>query len=119
VDLIQGKAEAVPLGDGAADIVTALYLFHELPPKIRAETAREIARLLKPKGTFILLDSLQMGDRPELDALLERFPESFHEPYYASYARQDLAALFGVAGLAWREDSQAFLSKVSVFEKAK
>jgi ubiquinone/menaquinone biosynthesis C-methylase UbiE len=119
IELIQGKAEAVPLGDGTADVVTVLYLFHELPPKIRTETAREIARLLKPKGTFILLDSLQMGDRPELDALLERFPESFHEPYYASYAQQDLAALFGAAGLGWREDRQAFLSKVSVFEKAR
>jgi ubiquinone/menaquinone biosynthesis C-methylase UbiE len=118
VEFIQGKAEATPFASGAADIVTALYLFHELPPKIRAETAREIARLLKPKGTFILLDSLQLGDRGEFDGLLENFPRSFHEPYYASYARQDLEDLFGGAGLTLREQSQAFLSKVSVFEKA-
>ncbi len=118
VEFIQGKAEATPLASGAADIVTALYLFHELPPKIRAQTAREIARLLKPKGTFILLDSLQTGDRAAFDELLANFPASFHEPYYASYARQDLAALFGAAGLPLREESQAFLSKVAVFEKA-
>jgi ubiquinone/menaquinone biosynthesis C-methylase UbiE len=117
VELIQAKAEATPLASGTADIVTALYLFHELPPKIRVQVAREIARLLKPKGTFILLDSLQMGDRADFDGLLANFPSSFHEPYYASYARQDLEALFGGAGLRLREESRAFLSKVSVFEK--
>jgi len=118
VEFVQGKAEAVPLASGAADIVTALYLFHELPPKIRVQTAREIARLLKPCGTFILLDSLQTGDRSEFDGLLANFPSSFHEPYYDSYARQDLKALFGGAGLRLREESQAFLSKVSVFQRA-
>ncbi len=61
VEFIQGKSEAMPLASGAADIVTALYLFHELPPKIRAQTAREIARLLKPKGTFILLELVADG----------------------------------------------------------
>lgn len=118
VTLVQAKAEAVPLGDGAADIVTAIYLFHEVPPRIREKIAREIARLLKPKGTFILLDSLQLGDRPEFDALLKKFPRNFHEPFYASYAAQDLVQLFGKAGLTVREERQAFLSKVAVFEKS-
>lgn len=118
VTLVQAKAEAVPLGDGAADIVTAIYLFHEVPPKIREKIAHEIARLLKPKGTFILLDSLQLGDRPEFDAMLKQFPKNFHEPYYASYGAQDLVQLFGAAGLSLRKEGQAFLSKVAVFEKS-
>lgn len=117
VAFIQGKAEAVPLASERADIVTALYLFHELPSKIRERAAQEIARLLKPGGLFILLDSLQIGDKPAFDGLLERFPASFHEPYYASYARQDLRRLFGAVGLSWREETQAFLSKASVFAK--
>ena len=46
----------------------------------------EIARVLKPGGLFVFLDSLQMGDKPGWDGLLEGFPHRFHEPYYRHYA---------------------------------
>ena len=45
--------------------------------------AREAARVLKPGGVFILADSIQLGDRPRVDAHLGRFSD-FNEPYYRS-----------------------------------
>jgi len=115
--LVQAKAEQLPFADAGLDAVTAIYLFHELPPKVRAAAAAEIARVLKPGGIFALADSLQPGDEPRLARLLEAFPAYFHEPYFRSYARADLAALFGRAGLTLQAQDQAFLTKAMLFVK--
>ena len=53
------KAEALPLPMQSFDIVTSIYLFHEVPPKIRRDIAREFARVLKPGGLLVFMDSLQ------------------------------------------------------------
>jgi ubiquinone/menaquinone biosynthesis C-methylase UbiE len=95
VALAEGNAEALPFADASFDIVTCLYLFHELPHRARATVAGEIARVLRLGGRLIFLDSLQTGDEPDYDAMLDWFPIAFHEPYYASYLREDLDRLFG------------------------
>lgn len=117
VRFLEAKAEETGLPDGAFDIVTAIYLFHELPPAVRVDVAIEIARLLKPGGTLVQIDTIQYGDEPGFDVLLENFPRGFHEPYYDSYCRADLASLFGNAGLKKESETIAFLTKVSVFKK--
>lgn len=115
---VEAKAEATGLADAAFDIITAVYLFHELPPKIRVKVASEIARLLKPGGVFILVDTIQYGDEPGFDTLLESFPRAFHEPYYDSYCRLDLAEHFSAAGLLKGAEKIAFLTKATAFRKA-
>ena len=67
--------------------------------------------MLRPGGTLILVDSLQTGDEPLYDAMLESFPAGFHEPYYASYLREDLDRLAG-PGFAPAERYPAYFSKV-------
>jgi ubiquinone/menaquinone biosynthesis C-methylase UbiE len=96
---VVGKAEAIPLADNSQDAVTSIFLFHELPPKVRRSALRECARVLKPGGRLILLDSLQRDDQPDYEGLLQLFPENYHEPYYASYTREDFAARAAEYGL--------------------
>jgi ubiquinone/menaquinone biosynthesis C-methylase UbiE len=117
VHLSIAKAESLPVADGSQDALTSIFLFHELPPKVRRAVLRECARVLKPGGRFILVDSLQRGDRPDYDALLERFPESYHEPYYRGYLDEDFSALAAKHGLAHVRDLNAFISKIMVFDK--
>ncbi len=117
VDLRHGNAEKIPAKAGTQDIVTCIYLFHELPPKIRRVVAKEIARVLRPGGLFVLVDSLQHGDRDGYDALLEGFEVGFHEPYFSSYVKEDFPAVFAEAGLEFEDAEPAFLSKVMVFRK--
>jgi ubiquinone/menaquinone biosynthesis C-methylase UbiE len=117
VELVEGAAEAMPLADGSVAVATCVFLFHELPKKLRRRVAGEIARVLEPGGLLILVDSLQLGDEPDYDALLEHFPAAFHEPYYADYTREDLPALFTGAGLAHEGTELAYFSKVACFRK--
>lgn len=115
---LKGNAEAMPLADASQDLVTSIFLFHELPPEARRNVAREFARVLKPGGTLVFMDSLQMGDKPDWDGLLEAFPVRFHEPYYRHYTIDDLDALFRGAGLVPVETRSVFLSKMIVCRKA-
>jgi len=117
VAFLEAAAEKMPLKDNSVDIAVSIYLFHELPPKVRAAAAKEIIRVLKPGGIFILADTIQYGDAPEFDGLIDVFPELLHEPYYKTYAQTDLAKLF--APLKHNNDDIAYLTKISVFEKPK
>lgn len=118
VEIVTGAIENTPFEASSFDAATCVFLFHELPPRVRRDAAREIARLLKPGGVFVLADSVQTGDTPDLDRMLEYFPIGFHEPYYGSYLQEDLIALFAEAGLVHEETELAFLTKVMRFRKA-
>jgi ubiquinone/menaquinone biosynthesis C-methylase UbiE len=115
VQLIEAPGEALPLGDRSIDAATAIFVFHELPAEIRRLVAAEAARVLKPGAPFVLVDSLQTGDRPDWDGILDGFGRSFNEPYYRSYLEDDLEECFADAGLALTASWQAFLAKVMVF----
>jgi ubiquinone/menaquinone biosynthesis C-methylase UbiE len=116
--VVQAAAESIPAPDSSFDAVTCIYLFHELPRKVRAAAAAEMARVLKPDGILVFVETVQKGDRPDYDGLLELFPIGFHEPYYADYVSQDLDELFTGAGLEIVETTLAFMSKVVVLRKS-
>jgi ubiquinone/menaquinone biosynthesis C-methylase UbiE len=117
VELIQGAAEALPFPDASLDLVACIYLFHELPRRVRVRAATEFARVLRPGGRLVLVDSFQQGDEPAFDGLLELFPLAYHEPYFSDYVRHDFRALFAEAGLRPKSAERAHMSKVMTFDK--
>ncbi len=116
VALIEAAAEAMPFLTAEFDIVSCLYLFHELPARVRRAVVAEIRRVLKPGGVLILVDSLQTGDEPDYDALLDYFPFAFHEPYYAGYLTEDLDRLMR-PGFIPEQRSLAYFSKVVTYRR--
>jgi ubiquinone/menaquinone biosynthesis C-methylase UbiE len=117
LDFVVANGESIPVPDACQDAVTSIFLFHELPPKVRRAMFREFARVLKPGGRLVLVDSLQRGDAPDYEGLLELFPQNFHEPYYASYLGEDFGAMARSCGLIHVRALNAFVSKVMVFDK--
>ncbi len=114
--LVVGAAEAMPFAEGWFDAITCIYLFHELPVRVRRAVVGEIRRVLKPGGILIFVDSLQTGDEPDYDAMLDYFPVAFHEPYYASYLREDLDRLW-TRGFTSGERFPAYFSKVLSYRR--
>jgi ubiquinone/menaquinone biosynthesis C-methylase UbiE len=117
LELTVGAAEALPFADASFDLVTCVYLFHELPPPVRERVAAEFARVLRRGGRLVLVDSFQRGDEPAFDGLLELFPLAYHEPYFADYVRCDLRALFAQVGLRPKSAARAHMSKVMTFDQ--
>ena len=112
VSLIVDNAEAIPSPDGHYDAVTSVFLFHELPPTARRAVMAQALRVLRPGGRFVVCDSMQVSDSPQLAGLLDAFPARYHEPYYKGYARDDLASLLTEAGFEVEFERTYFVSKV-------
>ena len=116
--VVQALAERLPFADESLDAITCVYLFHELPPRVRPVITAELSRVLKPGGLLAFADSIQPSDEPRLARLLEVFPAYFHEPYYSDYGAVDLPKLFAGHGLVERGRDHAFLTKAILFEKS-
>jgi hypothetical protein len=61
---------------------------------------------------------VQYGDAPEFDGLIDVFPSLLYEPYYSSYAKTDLDALFAPVALHRIRTDIAYLTKIVTFEKS-
>lgn len=118
VKLIEGAAEKLPFEDASLDLVVSSFLLHELPAEIRARALAEMARVLRPDGLAVVVDSIQRGDQPAWDGLLDLFPHYFHEPYYADYVAGRLTDWATSAGLAVVATERAFLSTVTALSRA-
>ena len=118
VQLLEGNIEELPYVDNYFHAVTCVFLFHELPPAVRQNAIAECYRVLKPGGTFIICDSVQVSDSPELEAMMHMFYETFHEPYYRSYMEDDLIDRLNKAGFAEVLPTEVhFMSKYLVAKK--
>ncbi|TMQ13438.1 MAG: class I SAM-dependent methyltransferase, partial [Deltaproteobacteria bacterium] len=114
VALAVENAEALPFADAAFDVVTSVYLFHELPRNTRRAVAREMFRVVRPGGLIVIEDSAQLAESAEIASALRAFPTEFHEPFYDDYLEDDLAALLGEVGFAVESVEPQLVAKVVV-----
>jgi ubiquinone/menaquinone biosynthesis C-methylase UbiE len=118
LDLRSGNAEALPHRDGSFDVVSSVYLFHELPRAVRRRVLDEMRRTLRPGGLLVLADSAQLTDAPALAPFLERFAVDFHEPFYRDYLDDDLAALVAECGFQPVTSETHWLTRVVAARRA-
>jgi len=94
------------------DAWCSTYMFHELPREVRSDVLKEAYRVLKPGGHIFVVDSVQEGDNPAFEGLLEQFPQNFHEPFYKNYTQHPMETMFQQAGFKGVDSSYRFSSKV-------
>jgi ubiquinone/menaquinone biosynthesis C-methylase UbiE len=111
------NAEALPWSDASFDVVTSVYLFHELPSNARRNVAREMFRVLRPGGLLVIEDSAQLSESAEIGTALREFPREFHEPFYDKYLDDDLAAMFREAGFVIEATEAHLVAKVVIARK--
>lgn len=56
VNFAQMASERLDFEDGYFDVVSAHILFHEIPTEVIERTLREVKRVLRPGGTFVIWD---------------------------------------------------------------
>ena len=112
VSLVADNAERMPFLDRHFDVVTNVFLMHELPADVRARVLAEMARVVRPGGLVVVADSVQLADAPELRKEILGFPSRFHEPYYVGYVKDDLSARVAEAGLPVTGQQLGFLTKI-------
>jgi ubiquinone/menaquinone biosynthesis C-methylase UbiE len=117
VKLIEGAAEKLPFEEASLDLVVSSFLLHELPAEIRSKALAEMARVLRPDGLVVIVDSIQRGDQADWDGLLDLFPHYFHEPYYADYVGGRLIDWAADSGLAVVTTERAFLSTITALRR--
>lgn len=115
--LVQANAEDLPYRDNYFHAVTSVFLFHELPAEARQQVIEQCFRVLQPGGKLIICDSIQMSDSPDFEAAMEDFHQTFHEPYYKHYMRDDLADRLKTAGFQDIQTEVHFMSKYLIAQK--
>ena len=115
--LLQANAEELPYLNDYFHGVTSVFLFHELPAQVRQKVIEQCFRVTKPGGVFVICDSIQMSDSPELAVTMESFPEVFHEPYYRDYTHDDLVQRLEAAGFENISTQVHFVSKYFIAHK--
>jgi len=109
--LVQANAEELPYRDHHFHGVTCVFLFHELPPEARQRVIEQCFRVIQPGGVFVICDSIQAIDFPELTPMMENFPTLFHEPYYKHYITDDLVERLQKVGFQNIATENHFMSK--------
>ena len=115
--LMQANAEELPYQDDYFHGISSVFLFHELPAQARQNVINECFRVLKPGGTFVICDSIQMSDSPDFQAMMTGFYETFHEPFYRHYMTDDLTKRLQDAGFEMVEEQVYFMSKYLIGKK--
>ena len=116
VELVAGNAESLPLETGSVDAVVCVFMFHELPSNARRRVWREVARVLRPGGVFVVIDSVQREDARAISYFVERFADEMHEPFYRDYLGDDLREGLRETGFTVSSVEQAYLAKVVTAE---
>lgn len=112
VEFVAANAEDLPLPAGSFDAVISVFMFHELPRNARRRVWAEVARVLRPGGLFVALDSVQRADAGAIAYFVDRFADEMHEPFYRDYLDDDLAEGLRTSGFSIDGVAEAYLSKV-------
>ena len=115
IDFVEANAESMPQPDASFDVVTSVFLFHELPRNARRRVLREMLRVLRPGGMAVVVDAAQRSDASDITYFLDRFSKDMHEPFFQDYVRDDLSLALEEVGFEVREPcTPAFMAKVLV-----
>lgn len=115
--LLQANAENLPYLDNYFHAVTCVFTFHELPGAARQQVMEECFRVVQPGGVFVICDSIQTIDSPEMTPVMDSFHETFHEPYYKHYMTDDLVERLEKAGFEDITTQVHFMSKYLIAHK--
>lgn len=109
VHFVQRMAEEPGFEDESFDLITALWLFHEVPKKSMQKIVREAHRLLKPGGVFAMMESppykvMNEEYSPLTEFLLDSTARRMHDPFIRVLMRMERPDLLKEGGFKDAKD---------------
>jgi ubiquinone/menaquinone biosynthesis C-methylase UbiE len=112
VAYVAGAVEALPFGDGAFDLVTCRIAAHHFADV--AAAVRQVQRVLRPGGTFLLQDILGHDDS-EANAFITEVEKRRDPSHVRAYRASEWKAFLRAAGLTVLE--QTVIEKARPWEE--
>tara|TARA_B100000902_G_scaffold398682_1_gene466385 strand:- start:3202 stop:4155 length:954 start_codon:yes stop_codon:yes gene_type:complete len=86
INYFHSNAESIDINDNSVDLVTASFIFHEIPNKETKLIFKEILRILKPGGIIAItdLDPLKLKDKLS-ESKFRKFAFEITEPHINEY----------------------------------
>jgi demethylmenaquinone methyltransferase/2-methoxy-6-polyprenyl-1,4-benzoquinol methylase len=98
VTFLEADATALPFEDASFDATCVSFALHEMPSSIRERVIREMARVTRPSGTFIVVDYALPPGRVA-SALAFHIVKLYEPDHYSTFVKSDLPALLESAGI--------------------
>lgn len=117
IKYIKTYGEDLSFDDNEFDLVFSIYLFHELPQKVRESVIKEMHRVCNKQGIVAIADSIQLNDHAEIDVVLKSFAKDYHEPFYNDYIGWNLATVAKQNQLQLLDVSHQLLTKYWIYQK--
>lgn len=100
---VEADAEHLPFPDASFERVTCRIAPHHFPNI--AQAVREVGRVLKPDGLFLLIDNIAPVD-PELDAFINRVEKWRDASHVRACTSEEWHSFFAPAGLRVEHEEQ-------------
>lgn len=100
VDFVQGLAEDSGYAENSFDMVLIYILFHEMPVDVTERVVREVYRMLRPGGEFLIYDfPTARKDFTPSERFLVDYDNRFNcEPYSTGFVACDFDGILKKAG---------------------
>jgi demethylmenaquinone methyltransferase/2-methoxy-6-polyprenyl-1,4-benzoquinol methylase len=95
-------ATNLPFEDGSFDVSCVSFALHDMPLTIMEKTLKEMVRVIKPKGTLIVVDYALPKNKINR-FLIYQFVKLYEGEYYQKFIESDLEALLRKTGIKIEE----------------
>jgi len=90
----QKAATSIPFDSSAFDLVTAVCVYHHVPPADRVALTTEVRRVLKPGGMFVMIEHNPLN--PVTKLVVSRVPLDIDAQLLSAHAARSLSSAAGL-----------------------
>lgn len=114
----QGDATRLRFESNSMDVACISFALHDMPLGIRKKTLMEMARVVKPGGTLVIVD-YALPQNPIGRALVYRLVRLYEGEYYLTFIHSDVKALLVNTGIVITEELAVLLGAGRIWKGTK